>query len=549
MKSTLLKMIIVLLCLLSLKGHSQLVVINADCKGAGSIEFPQIVPADKNMTVNYIVEQQNENGDFSAMTNSMSEWKFWAWAGSYRCSYETYYYNWTTGVKSGSETHPLGIVTITKDSDTKPPTGKSTQYFLGSSSPTVGSLRVWVDGGYINEIWYDAATGGNVLARTTLLENNKTYYVSSKAGNGCPESTARFAVTVKLINPQAPTGSTSQSFCADSNPTVANLVTNETSVVWYDASAGGNVVPSTTPLVNGTTYYGAIEESFYNEYTVYSLKSFVSPTRLAVTVAISNNPAAPTGITSQTFCANTNATVSNLSATGTAIKWYDAAIGGNVVTLSTALTNGTIYYASQTVNGCESTTRLAVTVTISDPQTPTGTAAQEFCKSANATVASLQTNESGVTWYDAATAGNVVTSTTALVNGTTYYGSLRSGTCESPTRLAVTVTISDPQTPTGTASQEFYKSSNATVASLVTNERGVTWFDAATAGNVVPSTTILTNGTTYYGSLKTGTCESPTRLAITIKLKEDPKTATTANPTQEFLNSKNPTVADLKVNE
>uniref|UniRef100_UPI0012F8318C hypothetical protein n=1 Tax=Flavobacterium sp. WG21 TaxID=1229487 RepID=UPI0012F8318C len=87
------------------------------------------------------------------------------------------------------------------------------------------------------------------------------------------------------------------------------------------------------------------------------------------------------------------------------------------------LINGTVYYASQTLNGKESPTRLAVTVTISDPQTPTGNAAQEFCKSANATVASLVTNETGVTWYDAATAGNVVTPTTALVNGRTYYGS------------------------------------------------------------------------------------------------------------------------------
>ncbi|WP_281926032.1 hypothetical protein, partial [Flavobacterium collinsii] len=75
-----------------------------------------------------------------------------------------------------------------------------------------------------------------------------------------------------------------------------------------------------------------------------------------------------------------------------------------------------------------------------------------------------------VTWYDAATAGNVITSTTVLENNKIYYGSLKVGTCESPTRFAVTVTLSDPQTPTGTASQEFCKVDNKKVSDLVTTE-------------------------------------------------------------------------------
>jgi len=45
---------------------------------------------------------------------------------------------------------------------------------------------------------------------------------------------------------------------------------------------------------------------------------------------------------------------------GGTIKWYDAASGGNVVLGSATLENRT-YYASQTVNGVESTTRLEVT--------------------------------------------------------------------------------------------------------------------------------------------------------------------------------------------
>ncbi len=56
--------------------------------------------------------------------------------------------------------------------------------------------------------------------------------------------------------------------------------------------------------------------------------------------------------------------VSDLVATGTAIKWYDAPTGGNLLSPSDFLNNGLIYYASQTVSGCESQTRFAVTVDI-----------------------------------------------------------------------------------------------------------------------------------------------------------------------------------------
>ena len=75
-------------------------------------------------------------------------------------------------------------------------------------------------------------------------------------------------------------------------------------------------------------------------------------------------PAAPTGDAEQTFC--DTATVADLSATGDNIQWYDAATGGNVLDSTTALTDGQMVYASQTVNGCESTDRLEVTVSIQD---------------------------------------------------------------------------------------------------------------------------------------------------------------------------------------
>lgn len=71
---------------------------------------------------------------------------------------------------------------------------------------------------------------------------------------------------------------------------------------------------------------------------------------------------APTGDAAQTFA--NGATVADLVAVGTTIKWYAAASGGTALATSTALVTATHYYASQTVGGVESTARLDVTVTL-----------------------------------------------------------------------------------------------------------------------------------------------------------------------------------------
>ena len=84
--------------------------------------------------------------------------------------------------------------------------------------------------------------------------------------------------------------------------------------------------------------------------------------RDTITITV-NTTDAPTGDAQQSF--DTAATVADLSATGDNLQWYDAATGGNLLDSNAALTNGQVVYASQTVDGCESTERLEVTVVIS----------------------------------------------------------------------------------------------------------------------------------------------------------------------------------------
>jgi hypothetical protein len=107
----------------------------------------------------------------------------------------------------------------------------------------------------------------------------------------------------------------------------------------------------------------------------------------------------PTGNSPQTVCAG--ATLNQLQVTGTAIQWYANASGGIALSNATSLVNGTTYYASQTVSGQESQTRLAVTVNVisapvNAPQTVNFP--QNVCSNQN-TIALNASNVQGATGY------------------------------------------------------------------------------------------------------------------------------------------------------
>ena len=77
-------------------------------------------------------------------------------------------------------------------------------------------------------------------------------------------------------------------------------------------------------------------------------------------IVIFSIPPAPSGEVKQTKVCGSN--LSSLDVLGSEIKWYDALSGGNTLSLSTILMDGNVYYASQTISGCESEDRLAVSV-------------------------------------------------------------------------------------------------------------------------------------------------------------------------------------------
>lgn len=152
-------------------------------------------------------------------------------------------------------------------------------------------------------------------------------------------------ITTGTMSPAPLSVSSPQVFCAGS--TVANLTATGTSIKWYNVATGGTALVSTTTLTTGTYY------------VTQTIGTCESP-RKAVTVTINPIPASPTATTPQNL--NIGATVANLSATGTNLKWYATSTGGTAYATNTIVTAG-IYYVSQTISGCEST-RTAVQVNI-----------------------------------------------------------------------------------------------------------------------------------------------------------------------------------------
>src|SRR5690606_26617503 len=98
---------------------------------------------------------------------------------------------------------------------------------------------------------------------------------------------------------------------------------------------------------------------FSATYYVTQTVSGYESARIPVGVTIYDTPAPIAN--AQNFVGS--ATVADLVAAGTNLQWYDVAVGGSALSVSTALTEGT-YYVTQTLDGCESD-RVAVTVTIS----------------------------------------------------------------------------------------------------------------------------------------------------------------------------------------
>lgn len=360
------------------------------------------------------------------------------------------------------------------------------------------------DNPYTTEVISNYTLVNNAATNYTYTLNGLTpnttysYKFGAVAQNaGGVDTTENAAFTTQAISAQ-PTAQSPQTFCASSNPTVANLTATGTTIKWYANATGGAPLANTAALNTGTYY------------VTQTQTNAAESNRLAVQVNI-NTTANPANVpANQVFCQS--ATLANIqTGAGSNFKWYAAPTGGTALAPTTPISTG-VYYLSQTINSCESL-RAAVSVTVNVVNAPTAQAQQTFCQSG--TIANLTASGTNIKWYTTATGGSALSNVAALSTGT-YYASQTVNACES-SRTAVAVTVNVVNAPTGNANQSF--SVGATVADLVASGTAVVWFasqaDALANTNPLPSTTILVNNTIYYAMQTVSNCRSNAPLAVT----------------------------------
>ncbi|CAD0002584.1 LamG-like jellyroll fold domain-containing protein [Flavobacterium salmonis] len=180
----------------------------------------------------------------------------------------------------------------------------------------------------------------NNTAITTLIDTSGNDNTGTLSGFALTGSSSNWVtpggVVTGTMSPAQLSVTSPQFFCTAA--TIADLTATGMGIKWYSSLESLNELGATTALTSGTTYYVS-----------QTIGSCESP-RNAVVVMI-NTTSAPTAISPQTF--NKDATVANIAATGTDLKWYAASTGSTTLANSSPITGG-IYYVSQTVSGCES---------------------------------------------------------------------------------------------------------------------------------------------------------------------------------------------------
>lgn len=331
--------------------------------------------------------------------------------------------------------------------------------------------------------WYDNETGGTALTMDTELATGM-YYVSQTV-NGCESPRAMVSVTINEI-PVMPTAD-DFTFCGAA--TVADLtVTSGEMPMWYANETSVTPLAMEASLTSGTYYVSQMVNGCESQ-------------RAMVMVTVNEIPAPPVPTNNiQSFC--NGATLADITTSVDAVLWYDAPTGGTALAEDTAIAQGaSLYYASQVVNGCEST-RTAIAVVLNVTPVPTADNF-EFCGSATADDLFVNTGVN-TQWYDAETEGTALSNDTALSTGT-YYVSQTVNGCESM-RTAVSVTVTTVASPVGDAAQEF--EAGDTIADLDVEGNNIVWYSDAELTEMVDTTAELEDGMVYYAVAYDGDCAS-----------------------------------------
>ncbi len=285
---------------------------------------------------------------------------------------------------------------------------------LNATSATAGTAYSWTGPNS-----FTSAQQNPSIPNVTAAAGG-TYTVTAQLGT-CNSQPVTAQVTIVPI-PGAPAPATPLVYCQDAP--VPPLTAAGTNLRYYSDSTGGTGVAMLTPstAVAGTFKY----------YVSQSTNGCEGP-RAQIIVTVNPKPAPPVTTTQYNFCQYS--IVSQLTATGTNVRWYATATGNTPLsaapTPNTQVPGTLNFYVSQKPADCESD-RIKVTVIVNPKPAPPGVQTPLFlCQ--NDTV-QLTANGQNLLWYLHPTGGGGMPSVvpnTGTVDSFTYYVTQTVNGCES----------------------------------------------------------------------------------------------------------------------
>lgn len=303
----------------------------------------------------------------------------------------------------------------------------------------------------------DAIFLNNSTAHVMLLNTGNKFRVTlpvTKAFNGVMISINGVLATLTrvkvyfaaVVTPRPQVASANMNVCSGNPATLIATSSNSADLAWYASAIGGS------PLQVGGTYTTPALTASATYYVEAGRFGCANPARIPVTVNVGTAPGVPTAA-GKSICTGNQVTLLATAPAGAMFRWYTAATGGTLLAsaanyTTNALTADTAFYVESDNNGCKSTARTKVPVTVSPAPanltiTPSATSVssgQGAIFTANATGANVIYK-----WYNAAGdsifTGAVFNTGPMTATSSFSVEAVNAGGCKNGPRVSVTATV------------------------------------------------------------------------------------------------------------
>jgi len=412
--------------------------------------------------------------------------------------------------------------------------------------------------------WYDAATGGSLLATTAsyttpALNATTTFYVIATSADGCA-NTARTPVTVTVIVNNVLPQPVATTICSGQQATFEIGLTSSGAgrFYWYTSETSTTSIHD-QPSSNNAQYTTATLTATTTYWVEYADKDGCRSNRVSVTATVLPIPTMqdPTDLVA---CAGD--AFPAVSFVGTNISGYTWTNSNTSIGLAASGTSPASGTSINSFNGLNSgTTNQVATVTVTPivnnpdggtcpgptqtftytvkyrPATPNiNPGSAEICAGETTTLTATSTTPNVTyAWYDAATGGNQVANTATfttppLNTTTTYYSEAITsvGGCSSSSRRPVVVTVNPIPAITPGPNKAVCSGSTMNLTASAATNGSFKWYTQATGGTPVETdngannssytTPTITTATTYYVEFTDAKGCTSTREAINISV-------------------------------